>query len=174
MVARVTLVTPLVVVLDGTGGFDRETGEVVLRLADGSHPLLVVVIAGRLDVLPAHPRIGGLPLAGLDTESTAILLATASGVSRDQIDGESVEGVCADSGGNPQLILEAAGRLAESGALTVVEAAARADAVRAAVGSVSPYKGLLRYEEGDADRFHGRDAEVAGLLAGWRSRDWWR
>ena len=165
MVARVALVTPLVVVLDGTGGFDRETGEVVLRLADGSHPLLVVVIAGRLDVLPAHPRIGGLPLAGLDTESTAILLATASGVSRDQIDGESVEGVRADSGGNPQLILEAAGRLAESGALTVVEAAARADAVRAAVGSVSPYRGLLRYEEGDADRFHGRDAEVAGLLA---------
>ena len=30
MVARVALVTPLVVVLDGTGGFDRETGEVVL------------------------------------------------------------------------------------------------------------------------------------------------
>jgi class 3 adenylate cyclase/WD40 repeat protein len=157
---------PTLLVVDLTGrdlvrtSFDEDGAAVVLtirdRPADGD---------GDGDGVGDRGGTASIELAGLDRRAAVALLGSWR-IDVDVLADDAVlDALLAETQGQPGQLIDAAERVAASGALRIDDGARRSAAVRDALLAPTPYRGLLRFEEVDARRFHGREADVERVLA---------
>lgn len=164
-ILEIARICPLVFVIDAPRTIDRSTQEVLDQLLDSTDASLLVVLIDSADSL-SHVPCRTIPIGPLHEDEVEDLIRSVIG-SSPVVAGNLASiarRVRSETDGSPRSVIEVSNRLDEGGAFGLPAGVRREDALRSALLSTSPYKGLLSYGSDDAELFFGRDDEVASIL----------